>query len=521
MSVSQKASRFCVGAAGAERQAPSGHGGGAARPGSGFGAAPQILLAHSLCLALILFPAGAGPLFGQSADVARCFTPIDWVVLIDTSQSMEGKGKGAKKIFPRVKEVLHQFVPTIRDADTLTLFTFDTTSNRLVSVDGVHRGEALARIDGLSAPGLSTNVGAATRDALAEAYSRNDKRRLAVILLLSDGHEDLDRVPADLRFPMSQTLALVRASDVPYFFYASLGQDPDTDLKKLIAVIAGKATGHAAAFNDPGATRLIEETAKVRETVCPPAHLSIKLQGHKIQGAAASIDLGSLTPGETSAPYTIDIASDVPTPLNVDERDLPPGLGVGGLPDGLINVGPQQYERLRFTVAVPNDATDGAYDFPLLVQPTGSDAVSIAVHYSVAPTLAERLRRAREWSLRNWYWLALLPLLIVAIRRGLNPPPTPLPGAELELPGVREPLKLDKDVELPRGSPTLKISRDGDSHKIRALSGTTLKIDRPSAPKPFELGANDFRLSSGDMISSPSYRGPLRYHNGGRLIGLK
>jgi len=178
--------------------------------------------------------------------------------------------------------------------------------------------------------GVSTNLGAANRDALAEAYSRKDKRRPAVILLLSDGHEDLDRVPSGLRFLMSEVVPLVRDNDVPYFFYASLGQDPDPDLKRLIGVLNQKAVGHAAFFDDPGASRLLAETARVRQTVCPPAQLIMKLQGHEMRGGANVIDLGSLKPGETSAPYPIDISSDVATPLNIDKRRVPASHRIGG-----------------------------------------------------------------------------------------------------------------------------------------------------------------------------------------------
>jgi hypothetical protein len=518
MLVSPKSSVSRTEAARVKLQACSSHGPGRARFSLCMRAVWQISLIHLLCLALVLLYPCSGWLFAQSAEVPMCVTPVDWVVIVDTSQSMDGKGKGAKKIFPLVREVLHKFVPTIRDDDRFTLFTFDTTSQRLVSVVGVDRGQALGAIEGMHPLGLSTNLGAANRDALEEAYSRKDKRRPAVIVLLSDGHEDLDRVPSGLRFRVSETFALVRDSDVPYFFYASLGQDPDPDLKKLVEILNEKAAGHAVFFDDPGASRLLAETARIRQTVCPPAHLTIKLQGHEFHGSATRIDLGSLKRGETSAPYLIDISSDVATPLNVEKRGIAAGHGVGGLPGGIIGVDPQEYKRLELKIEVPKDATDGSYDFQMIFRPTGSEPVSVTGQYSVDPTLGERTRRIGAWALHNWIWLLLLllfaALAAVLIRRFLkgSPPPPPV----LEIPGRFDALKLTGDVELPQESPTLKISRDGDSYKIRALKGT-LKVERPSAPKPFVVGAKDFRLTSGDMIVSPSYSGPLRYHNRGSL----
>jgi len=125
-------------------------------------------------------------------------------------------------------------------------------------------------------------------------YALNASTGAKLWSYLSDGHEDLDRVPPDLCFPMSRTFDLVRDRDVPYFFYASLGQDPDPNLKKLIGLLNEKAIGHGAFFDDPGASRLIEETAKIRQTVCPPAHLTVKVQGLEIQGRVFDIQLGSL-----------------------------------------------------------------------------------------------------------------------------------------------------------------------------------------------------------------------------------
>jgi len=145
MLVSSKSSEFCTGS---QVWACSGHGVRAMRLSSGLGATSRISFAHLLCLTLFVFCPSTVRLFGQNPDTTRCFTPVDWVVAVDTSQSMDGKGQGAKKIFPVVKDVLHKFIPTIRDDDRLTLFAFNTTANRLISVTGSIVGRRLRKSTG-------------------------------------------------------------------------------------------------------------------------------------------------------------------------------------------------------------------------------------------------------------------------------------------------------------------------------------------------------------------------------------
>ncbi len=468
-----------------------------------------------LLVALYVFIPSITPVCAQPPETAQCFTPINWVVVVDTSQSMDGKGPGAKKIFPLVRDVLHKFVPEIHDEDKLTLFAFDTTSNRLISITGLDRGEAITEIDRMHPMGLSTNLGAAIRDSLAEVYSSKDENRPSVIILLSDGHEDIRLVPPGVRFPMPAVSALVRDSRVPFFFYASLGQDPDPELMNLIELFNRKASGHAAFFDDPGASGLAAEIAKVRQTVCPPAHLTIKLKEREMKGSSGDIDLGSINRGATSAPYPIDILSDVATPLRIETHGVHSGHQVRASPAGLMDVGPQQYKRVELTAGVPEDAADGLYDFQLTLQPTGSAAVSIRAYYSVVPTLAERFRRALAWGSSNWIELVsgvvLLLLLLFILWRGSRPKERPV--ATLEAGG--ESIPLTGDIEYPKVSPAIRISRDGDSHRIYSLRGT-LKVNRPSVPKavPVKPG-EDFRLSSGDIIETPA--GIFRYHNQGRI----
>ncbi|MGH9763993.1 MAG: hypothetical protein ACREDR_38805, partial [Blastocatellia bacterium] len=50
--------------------------------------------------------------------------PVDWIFVIDTSASMSGVGKGAQNIFPRVQDTLLEFVPKVRDGDSLTIIVF-------------------------------------------------------------------------------------------------------------------------------------------------------------------------------------------------------------------------------------------------------------------------------------------------------------------------------------------------------------------------------------------------------------
>src|SRR5258706_4856702 len=94
--------------------------------------------------------------------------PVDWIFLVDTSQSMRGAG-GSANIFPDVQRAVRRFVDVTNPEDSVTLITFDQiiSEPRSTYIGGQSDKHYLShQIDSLRANGLFTHTGEAVQRAL-------------------------------------------------------------------------------------------------------------------------------------------------------------------------------------------------------------------------------------------------------------------------------------------------------------------------------------------------------------------
>lgn len=340
--------------------------------------------------------------------------PVDWIFVIDTSASMSGLERGAKNIFPRVQKTLSEFIPEIRDGDSLAIFVFDLKSRPVLKMQirgDSDRNAVGPLINNLSARGPRTQTGAGLADALNEVYSRQDRIRPAAIILLTDGKEDVRGIKNPIRIP--DAINLIRDQDVPYVFYVSLGTEIEPKLSDLLKRINEKAAGHGRAFYDPGAVQLPDEASKIREFVQnaapppppppPPFKLDITPDG---------LRLPNIVPGEQGGPYTIDLQSSQSAKLAIALLNVPPDHFVEGIPDTL-DVGPEKIRRVQFTVRLGKGATERLENYKIRVtappelDPKPHDIpITIAVGHSTVESILIRLSR---WS----FWLMLIVLILL------------------------------------------------------------------------------------------------------------
>lgn len=236
--------------------------------------------------------------------------PLDLVLLLDTSGSMEGAPIAA------VRAAAHALVDRLNDGDRLAVVTFDSTARALVPsavIDDDARAAALTAIDHLEARGTT-----ALADGLAVALTQIRAGRAAGsidrIVLLGDG------VPNDPA-PIANLVAQTRAEGVSI---TSLGFGLEFDESGLRA-IASDTGGVYRYLATPAAVAEVFDRELVRMQTAVGRNLVLRLQpgpGVTI-GALPGIDQG----GATRVVVLGDLASG-------DIRDLIVPLHVGAHRDG-------------------------------------------------------------------------------------------------------------------------------------------------------------------------------------------
>ena len=501
-----------------------------------------IVVVAQLCLAPGAFAQAPGA--GGSGSNPRLLTqsppedalgPVDWVLVVDTSASMAGRERGALNIFPAVQETLRRFVPEIREDDTLTIIVFDETS-RIVSATvpkrlrGLLDREAVVRlINSLSARGLWTHTGAALTDALKEVYSRPDGSRPAAIILLTDGHEDVRGIKNPIRIP--DAIRIIRDQDVPYVFYVSLGTEPDPGVMEFLAEINKKSAGRGRSFNDPGASRLLDNAREIRRLMSVTRMRPLQLKPGRL-------DVGRIRPGGSAKSPPLEVLCPVPASLRLRLLEVPAGLRVAGVPEALA-CGPQQWGQVRMEVTASDDAGQGGQTFKLEVEPDGlikgldPAAQVIEVTLDVRETAFETVA---GWVLRHWWWLLLLILLILLIvyllRQWYIYGDTPLelirrwlarwqprPPAMLRTPDGE--IRLQESVTLGGGASVLSRSpatvamhRVGNDYYLIVEKGAVTVVDPSGLLKhAMKSGDEKMKLKHKSQIIMPGYSSPLLYLN--------
>lgn len=302
---------------------------------------------------------------------------VDWVFLVDTSQSMRGVG-GTKDIFGDVKAALHTFVREASDGDSVSLYTFDrgVQSHGLRDVRGTFdREELFGTIDELQADGNRTHLGAAIAKGLERSEAllqRGDRTRVRAIVLFTDGKEDVRGIADPVSIPSNVQRALKSS---PLMFFVSLGEHeqqlddfPNATVIKAQDAEAIKRVAH-------------EIRAVVDPEPIPPPPLEIRV-------TPATLDFGEIQQGQASVERELTIFANQPTQVAVR---LASTGGVSMTPRDRVAVAPNADAHVRVNLDVAADATPGPR---MLTFRVGDDASASGTLTVAKPSV---LLRAARW----------------------------------------------------------------------------------------------------------------------------
>ncbi|HEV7919233.1 MAG TPA: VWA domain-containing protein [Thermoanaerobaculia bacterium] len=197
------------------------------------------------------------------AGTARAQTrgAVDWIFLVDTSQSMRGVG-GTRNIFGDVKSAIGTFVNEASVGDSVTLYSFAREVELRGSVDirgPVDRDRLHDLIRALRANGKRTYLGGAIAkglDASEQSMRRKDPTRERAIVLFTDGKEDVRGIPDPIT--IASNIQRV-ATSKPYVFFVSLGEH-----EQQLDAFASERTKILKPHD------IAEAVSSIRQTVQPP-----------------------------------------------------------------------------------------------------------------------------------------------------------------------------------------------------------------------------------------------------------
>ncbi len=132
----------------------------------------------------------------QSSPAEASATPIDLILIVDTSATMIGKA-GGQNIFPQVKKALKELVDSCGSGDNVILIPYDSdvrAGATSVVYDQQDKDAIRAEIESMKAAGLWTYTAAAIQKGLEEARRLDElqgsKKHPKVVVLLTDGLND-------------------------------------------------------------------------------------------------------------------------------------------------------------------------------------------------------------------------------------------------------------------------------------------------------------------------------------------
>lgn len=189
---------------------------------------------------------------------AQKLGPVDWIFLVDTSQSMRGIG-GTKDIWNDVKVSLDSFVREAGAQDTVAIYAFDRDVREIpaASPDDLYRAILL-----LEANGKRTHLGAAIAKGLERAASLRatpDPTRTRAVVLFTDGREDVKGIENAVRIDAS----LDRVDDT-FVFFVSMG-DHESQLDDFAA-----KTKRTTVLKAPTADAIRNVVREIRTKIPPP-----------------------------------------------------------------------------------------------------------------------------------------------------------------------------------------------------------------------------------------------------------
>jgi hypothetical protein len=163
-----------------------------------------------------------------SAQILKASEVKDLILIIDTSLTMAGYGKGSSNIMPEVKKSLPKFIDQLNDEDSLTLITFDTTVKVYPTVyieDKKNKESLIEYIKNIQANGAWTYTSQMMRVAFQKAaeLEAKDKNRKRVIIVLTDTIDDPP--PGKLNDGLSIKQIAKNYKDKEWFvFYYTFGE---------------------------------------------------------------------------------------------------------------------------------------------------------------------------------------------------------------------------------------------------------------------------------------------------------
>lgn len=265
-------------------------------------ASPARSAAACLLLALLLAAAAAA----RQEQTSRNPDPMDWVFVVDTSESMIGKGRGAQNVFSQVQETLTGFVQKSRPGDTIIIYTFDEKTRFVHKVqikNDKDKSELVNAVAGLAAKGQWTYTGDAVSTALKRIRDLEEEYKgqnhETTLVLFTDGKEDHN--PRAGRAISLGDIPEAEISGVsPYTFIVWLNRDK---LPRELTDFADKSNGTVIQFSTPseipGAVNAIIEGVPARVTMHP-----------------TSLDFGKIEPGDAVA-GSVNFNSNKKTSLRV------------------------------------------------------------------------------------------------------------------------------------------------------------------------------------------------------------
>ncbi len=179
--------------------------------------------------------------------------PVDWLFLVDTSQSMA-------KIFGEVQKSLKNFARTTKRGDSVAIYTFDSKvvpgqSVLLFSEDD--KMKLVEQIDGLKPKGLFTHTGEALNRALARLEEMHPpgsgSDRKGFLVLFTDGPEDTRDDPRASRIEDIQ-IPLAYKRSYPIFVW--FGKDVQEFRQSSLSAFASSFKGRAMVLQFPEARNI-------------------------------------------------------------------------------------------------------------------------------------------------------------------------------------------------------------------------------------------------------------------------
>jgi hypothetical protein len=283
--------------------------------------------------------------------------PVDWIFVVDTSQSMEGRG-GSADIFSDVQRAVKRFVDVTKNGDSVTIITYDqyVSDPESTYIGGQSDKRSLSRkIDTWQADGLHTHTGEAVQRALErqqELQTPPDPKRNVCIIILTDGIEDTQDNPSAIRL---EDVHIPPPGRRPYTILVWLGRTQREFELSSLYNFKQRLAKDAALLLHPEGKNIQVLTEEVRGLLVP-----------RILVLPGELDFGSIEPGKTTDPKVLRLKSSKATTLTLDlSETTSPALTLES-PIEAIRVDTKLNE-IKLTLHAGDQIADGSHKATVLV----------------------------------------------------------------------------------------------------------------------------------------------------------